>query len=115
MNFFGSIIYLSISDLPGGEVGMLPFGIALVSGISALIAIAIELIITVKVNVSFKMSIIIYHLVYFGLLIYNGLSFSNEDGLSALDFAIVSIAIFIGVIIVAINEVNSQKRMISKE
>jgi hypothetical protein len=109
LNFFGFIIYLSSTNLPGGEVGMIPLGIALVSLITAIISIAFILLISLKLNISFLISILIYHIIYFILLIYNGLNPFAETESENIDISIIIIALIIGIGIIVINRLS--KRM----
>ncbi|WP_234111795.1 hypothetical protein [Chryseobacterium sp. R2A-55] len=68
------IPYISIAKLPGGEVGMMPFAILIESGISALITIIIYLLSKFFKELNLINSIFVYHLIYFGLLISQGLN-----------------------------------------
>lgn len=68
------IPYMSIAKLPGGEVGMMPFAILIESGISAIFTILIYLISKLFKELNLIWTIFVYHIIYFGLLISQGLN-----------------------------------------
>ena len=71
------ITYMSIAKLPGGEVGMIPFAILIESGISAFFTIIIYLLSKLFKELNLINSIFVYHLIYFALLISQGLNLSE--------------------------------------
>ena len=69
-NFIFSIIYLSSTNLPGGEVGMLPFLILIYSLIGLIISAIIYILIELKYKLSLTKYIWIYQIIYILILVY---------------------------------------------
>lgn len=100
IGFLNTIIfieYLKTTKLPGGDVGMAPFGVMLVSAITLAISVVVYLIINLNKKISIVGSIIIYHLVYFGVLIVWGLDWQNLFRMEYinLDLFVILIAIIV--------------------
>lgn len=73
LNVLIFIGYMDIARLPGGEFGMMPFGLMIAAGISLVAALLIILIIKIKKSVTFATSVLIYNIIYLGILIFSGL------------------------------------------
>ncbi|HTG65297.1 MAG TPA: hypothetical protein VL859_02870 [Flavobacterium sp.] len=74
-------LYLSISGLPGGNVGMIPYGILLANIIATLISLLILYLIRLKKTIGINLSIATNNLIYIITLIYFGLNpFFDEMG-----------------------------------
>ncbi|MDN3691300.1 hypothetical protein QWZ06_03005 [Chryseobacterium tructae] len=73
LNILIFIGYIDIARLPGGQFGMMPFGLMIAAGISLVAALLIVLIIKIKKSVTFATSTLIYNIIYLGILIFNGL------------------------------------------
>lgn len=71
------IIYMSLANLPGGEVGMMPFAILIEFGFSAVITIIIYLFSKLIKELNLIKLVLIYHIIYFGLLISKGLNYKE--------------------------------------
>ena len=69
-NFLLSILYLSSTNLPGGEVGMLPFLILIYSLIGLIIGTIVYILLELKYKLSLTKYIWIYQIIYTLILIY---------------------------------------------
>jgi len=79
-NFFLSIIYLSLSGLPGGSVGMAPFLIIILSGITLVISTALYWVMRIGTNhASMVRAVIIYNAVYFLILAFSWIEDGTDD------------------------------------
>lgn len=93
LNVLIFIGYMYIAHLPGGQFGMMPFGLMIAAGISLVAALVTVLIIKIKKPVPFTTSILIYNIIYLGILIFSGLGRPTVFNLSSSNAYLFSILI----------------------
>lgn len=92
-------LYLSISELPGGEVGMAPYLILLESAKAIIISTIVYLIFRNKFEVTTIRIILLYQVVYFLVLIIDGVNpFDDNHAELALWMYIISFLVTGGLI-----------------
>ena len=74
LNLVAFVLYLSASKLPGGDVGMVPFLVALKSVIAGGISFIIYLLVRQRIiiNVTIVRLALIYQVVYLLVLLFSG-------------------------------------------
>lgn len=98
-------IYLTTTDLPGGEVGMAPFVIAIESLIAIFFSSVIYLLVRIKNDISLIKTVLIYQIVHFLILMISGVNPFNKEmseGLRNLSFWTYLISFFVTLSLVAI-------------
>ncbi len=105
LNLVAFVLYLSVSKLPGGEVGMVPFLVALQSVIAGGISFIIYVLVRQRIiNVTIVRLALIYQVVYLLVLLFSGVNPFNEnlrDSLRDLSLWIylISFMITIGIVV----------------
>jgi hypothetical protein len=79
LNTVAFTVYLSITGLPGGEVGMAPLLIVTESGIAIALATVTYLLIRNKIEVTTIKTILTYQVIYFMTLILSGVNPFDSD------------------------------------
>ena len=80
LNLVAFVLYLSVSKLPGGEVGMVPFLVALESVIAGGISFIIYLLVRQRIiNVTIVRLALVYQVVYLLVLLFSGVNPFNEN------------------------------------
>jgi hypothetical protein len=72
LHFFIYIYYIGTTGLPGGDVGMAPIAVFLVSSASALIASIIYFLFSLKYSLSFFTTVLIYQLSFLSFGVFLG-------------------------------------------
>lgn len=106
LNLVAFVLYLSVSKLPGGDVGMVPFLVALESVIAGGISFIIYLLVRQRIiiDVTIVRLALIYQVVYLLVLLFSGVNPFNEnlrDNLRDLSLWIylISFMITIGIVV----------------
>ncbi|MBX2967128.1 MAG: hypothetical protein KF845_13360 [Cyclobacteriaceae bacterium] len=79
LNTIAFTFYLSTTGLPGGEVGMAPFLIAMESGIAIVLSTVIYLLVRNRFKVTTIRIILIYQVIYLLTLIFSGVNPFDGD------------------------------------
>ena len=107
IGFLNTIIfieYLKTTNRSGGEVGMMPIGIMIACGITLIFSSLVIGILKTKKNVSLNSSILIYHIIYFVVILYFGIELPELTNFSFknIDLFIILIALFVWILAIAI-------------